>query len=62
MPDRTKVAVDSRFWQCTVNAFFAGFPGEGHQMTVGWLKMAIFSDFGQYIFGTFRDKVKIITH
>jgi len=40
---------------------FAGFSGEARQTTVGWSKKAIFLCFRSHVFGTFRDKAKIIT-
>jgi len=39
---------------------FAVFSAERPSNEVGWLKMAIFSNFGRYIFRTFRDKIDII--
>jgi len=41
---------------------FAGVLGDGALNDSGWSKTAIFSAFGRYIFGTFRDKAKIIMH
>ena len=38
-----------------------GFPGRGHQMTVGLSTTAIFGDLDGYIFGNDRDKASNIT-
>ena len=37
-----------------------GFLKRGRPTTTGWSKTAIFSAFRRYIFGTFRDKAKLL--
>ena len=44
----------------TLFAYSQAFSGQGSSNDIGVVKMAIFSAFGHCMFGTFRDKAKLI--